>query len=317
MAFQESTSVAGAPEAIDIICTFAAANGWTVERNNLVGALRTATLRIPGVTDYIHLYNLDAVTLRHRISVGYDGGLAPSAQPDVSPTDGTCDLRVGPIPKIHAFATGNVIHVAFNISIAATWRFLSFGLMDKLGTYDGGTYCDASYFPDGNEGISFAQHHVLLGAGREQNSGFVRADCVADSRANFFHAFGDIAINGDNALTGQRGARTNWPKGSGAGNGERGRLIMGADDNTFSGRSVFQPIDVYVRRLGVPSYYSPAGQVPGIRFASLAKFDVEQEVTIGGDVWKMYPVVRKGPEGGVLAGGNARSGIYGYAVLKS
>lgn len=321
MAYQEYTSIANAPALIDNVCAFAALNGWTVERNDLVGSNRTATLRIPGTTDYIHLFNTAVDRVRHRISVGYDGLLAPSAQTNVTPVDGQMDLRAGPSPKMWIFARNNVIHVAVAISESASYRFLSFGLIDKIGTYDGGTFCESGYFADGQESFIPANSHVHLGTSRSASDrgGFIRADCALDSRANFFHEFGNQAFGGEDPVTGQRGASTQWPHApTPISAGLAARVVKCSDENTFSGRSVLQPVHVNIRRTGSPAYYSPAGTIPDIRFINIRKFDVEQEIVIGSDTWKIFPGVRKAIDPGTNGVSNRpASGPLGYAFLKT
>lgn len=318
MAYSNLTSVGGVPELIDAICTFAGANGWTVHRNDLASGLRTATISIPGTTDYIHLYNTSTsdYILRARISMDYDGLLAPSAQTRVTPYDALCDIRVGPIPEVFLFANGNALHVACAISVSGQYRHISMGLLDKAGSYAGGTYYDASYHPQGNYQnlTSNGTQHTPFGSSLQGiNGGFLHADCTLDSRTDYYHKFYE---NGPV----DTGANAQWPYAGGQSIGFVGRLIKGADQNTFSGRSVFHPIRVYVKRTGTPTYMSPAGTVVGLRFASMQKFDPEQEIVIGGDTWQLFPLSRKGDESGTYypAGTEeSRSGPFGLAVLKS
>lgn len=124
MAYQELFSVANAQTLIDNICDFADANGWTVERNNLAGSNRTATIRISGTTDYIHIFNTETDRIRHRISVDYNGALDPEDHTLVSPHDGQCDLLTGPSPQVWLFADGNYIHAVVHTSSPGVYRFL-------------------------------------------------------------------------------------------------------------------------------------------------------------------------------------------------
>lgn len=320
MAYLEHTSVADAPTLIDYICNFAEDNGWTIERNSIVGTNRTATLRIVGVTDYIHLFNTSVDTIRHRVSVGYDSGEAPADQPGVSPFDGQCNVLTGPIPMVWMFQDGNYIHVPIHTSNPGEYRFISLGMISKVGAFDGGTFCESSYFDDMMESFVSVNSHVHFGSSWSSvtRGGAIRADCTLDSRTNFFHHFGNVDID-ESSETGQRGARTPWPYPTTRTAALMGRLVKTADENTFSGRSIFHPIQVDIRRTGTPAYYSPAGTIPGIRYASLRKFDPEQEVTIGSDVWVVFPGVRKAPETGTfnnLGGVTPASGNFGYAFKK-
>ena len=46
-----------------------------------------------------------------------------------------------------------------------------------------------------------------------------------------------------------------------------------------------------VNRVG--DYWSRIGRFPNVRFCSTAKFAPGDEVTIGSDAWKVFPMVRK------------------------
>jgi hypothetical protein len=120
---------------IDLIVQFAQANGWTVERNTLAGANRTATVRIPGVSDYVHLFNTDQLSLRSRISIGYDGN-ARSRFAAVGVSRACVDLRlIGPFPRLKLFSNGNAIHVAIAQATAGEYRHHAFGVLEKAGAY--------------------------------------------------------------------------------------------------------------------------------------------------------------------------------------
>lgn len=187
-------------------------------------------------------------------------------------------------------------------------------MIDKLGAYDGGTFAESSYYDDIAEKFVANNSHVHFGSSYSNTykGGAIRADCALDDRENFFHGFGNVSSD-------DTGARTHWPYSTSRTAALKGRLVKAADENTFSGRSVFHPIHVEIRRTGSPVYYSPAGTIPGMRYCSLRKFDPEQVVTIGSDEWVVFPGVRKAPETTVtnLSGGVVpASGNFGYAILK-
>lgn len=310
MAYSEQTSIADAADLIHRIANFADAEGWTVERNDLVGANRTVTIRKPGVTDYIHIYNTSAAAILMRISVGYDGLLTPPNQPNVSDE---CFTRIeaGPYPKLFLFSDGDWLWVAIGIALSGEYRHMAIGMLDKAGAYDGGTYIDGSHWGSTSYRATFNYNHVpfLNPTGNAPGSvGRVRADSTADGRSNFFFSFGthSSAPNPVDALTefGDDAA------------GRASCLIVRTDDNAFSGRSVFHPLPVYVARTGSTKYYSPIGVVPGVRLCSIQKFEPEQEITIGTDVYKVFPCVAKRPMNGSNVVQPGASGNYGYAVRK-
>ncbi|HGM7335680.1 TPA: hypothetical protein ACKQCJ_002009 [Stenotrophomonas maltophilia] len=324
MAYAEFTNVPNVQTLIDLVVQFAQANGWTVERNNLVGANRTATLRIPGVSDYVHLFNTDQLSLRSRISIGYDGNATPSVQPLVSPRDVSTYELTGPFPRLKLFANGNAIHVAIAQAVAGEYRHHTFGVLEKAGAYTGGTYVDGTYWArtgsysgmvtsSGNNVVPFGHNTSSPGCGH------VRADSTEDGRAN---SYSRICNYYSSTLD------TEGQAGSGVGTINQsttsssydsmwlGYALAGCDENTFSGRSVFHPIQLSIRRPGTGVYLSPIGRVSGLRACYLEKLEPEQEITIGEDTWVVFPWLRK------LAMSNATnappaSGNYGWAVKKS
>ncbi|PJL35536.1 hypothetical protein [Stenotrophomonas maltophilia] len=327
MAYAEFTNVSNVQTLIDLVVQFAQANGWAVERNSLSGANRTATLRIPGVSDYVHLFNYDQQSLLSRISIGYDGGQPPSTQPLVSPRDVSTYQLVGPFPRLKLFANGNAIHVAIAQAVAGEYRHHAFGVLDKAGDYVGGTYVEGTYWARTGSWsgriTSSAPNVVLFGhTTQAAGGGHVRADSIEEGRANCYHLIcgyygwslgaeghagsGVGTIDQANGITGNSSYDSLW----------LGYALRGTDDNTFSGRSVLHPIQLTVRRVGSTPYHSAIGQVVGLRACYMEKLEPEQEITVGDETWVVFPWLRK------LAMSNntnapPASGNYGWAVKKS
>ncbi|HEL3182373.1 TPA: hypothetical protein UME25_004553 [Stenotrophomonas maltophilia] len=324
MAYAEFTNVANVQTLIDLVVQFAQANGWTVERNNLVGANRTATLRIPGVSDYVHLFNTEQVTLRSRISIGYVAGATPAAQPLVSPRDVHSWQLQGPFPRLKLFANAYAIHVAIAQATAGEYRHHAFGVLEKAGSYVGGTYVDGTYWaPTGSSSgmVSASGNNVVLFGHNTSTTGcgHVRADSTEDGRTNSFHTVGNY-FGGALGTEGQAGSGvgTIAQTTSSASYDSMwlGWALGGTDENTFSGRSVLQPIQLTVRRAGTNPYLSPIGRVSGLRACYLEKLEPEQEITIGEDTWMVFPWLRKLAMSSV-ANAPPASGNYGWAVKKS
>lgn len=324
MAYAEFNNVPNVQTLIDLVVQFAQANGWTVERNTLSGANRTATVRIPGVSDYVHLFNTGQDSLRSRISIGYDGGATPAQQPLASPRDILSYELTGPFPRLKLFSNGTAIHAAIAQAVAGEYRHHAFGVLEKAGSYAGGTYVDGTYWPrtGGWSGLIGPNgSNVVLFGNNTSNTGcgHVRADCIEDGRSNSYHQLCNY-FSGALGVEGQAG--------SGVGSIYQattsdsydsmwlGYVLAGADDNTFSGRSVFQPIQLTVRRPGTTPYHSPIGQVIGLRACYMDRLEPEQEVTIADETWVVFPWLRKLAMSSVTNSPPA-SGNYGWAVRKS
>lgn len=310
MAYVEHASVATPSDVINRIVNFAEANGWTTLRNQDTSGQRSATVRLAGQSDYVHLYNLDNVSVYLRQSKGYDALLGPADQPNVSP-QARATLRAGPYPNVFLFASSSHVWAAFAIAASGEYRHLCFGVLEKAGAYEGGTYIDATNWGESNWWGSFNSNHAPFfppPSGGVSSVGSVSADVPADGRTNAFHPFG-TNYGPPNA----KAARSDiGPEETSIG----GAMVALADQNAFSGRSILQAITVYVARVGSETYLSPVGTVPDVRFCSINKFEPEQEVPIGSDVYKVFPIAGKRPVN--YAGGPqpSASGEFAYAIRK-
>ncbi len=302
MAYQENTAIATVAALIDQLVNFMAANGWTIERNNLVGSNRTTTVRIVGTTDYVHIYNDTATDIQMRISVGYNAAVTPALQPNVSARICWTDVQAGPYPKTWMFSNsdGTSIVMAIATATSGMYRHLAIGMLDKAGVFTGGTYVDGTYWPTGANSypgnFNLSYNSCLFGASYLQRGGMCRVDIPADSRTDYIP---DLYVSNPQLFTEYVDRLKD--------------ISEFADNNEFSGRSIFHPILYYVKRL--VAYFSPLGVVKNVRSASLAKFTPEQEITIGPDVWKVFPAVRKAVNHNLTAG-SAASGDYGFAFKK-
>lgn len=302
MAYQENTTVATPEVLINHLVNFCEGAGWFVERNTEAAGLRTATIRKVGVTDYIHIYNTDLTNVRMRISVGYDPLLSIASQPNVS---GECRtlLQAGAYPKSFMFASQDQVWVAVGIAASGEYRHFCFGRLEKAGAYDGGTYIDGTVW-GGTWWATWSNNAWPLRARSDlAPPGFLRADVPDDGRTNFFFQIGSIS-------------QVNGAYGEAGDDGRAARLSMFADDNAFSGRTILHAIPVMIGRTGSQLYLSPAGVVQDVRVCSIQKFEPEQEITIGTDVWKLFPVVAKRAMNLTSGAQPAASGNYAYAIKK-
>lgn len=303
MAYQEVNSVATPEVLINHLVNFCEGAGWFVERNTETAGLRTATIRKAGVTDYIHIYNTDSTNVRMRISIGYDPAFTPANQPNVS---GECRtfLAAGAYPKAFMFASQDQVWLAVAIAASGEYRHLCFGRLEKAGSYDGGTYIDGSVWPNNNYYATWAWNSWPLRARNDTHpSGYLRADVPDDGRVNYF-----FQIGGNQQVSGAYGE---------AGDSGRAALLSAyADDNAFSGRTILHAIPIMIGRTGSQLYFSPAGVVQDVRVCSIQKFEPEQEITIGTDVWKLFPVVAKRSMNSTAGVQPAASGSSGYAIKK-
>jgi hypothetical protein len=286
MAYQ-ATSATSVPDFIDKLATFAGANGWTVHRNDLAGALRTLTVSKGG--DYVHVWNTTSTDILIRASVGYDGGLAPSSQPNQSVSSGAANTGTGPFSNVFFFENASCLFAVIEIS-SGIFRHLCFGLLTKYGAYTGGTffdavYLEASYNPE--QPMEYRNHPLFGNFSQSQaNCGGVR--CDVDGNSNYFAPFRYQPAYATPVASGGFGAY---------GAGDYPNRVTDAfynrSINSWSGVTPLQPVKIRVERTG-SVYYSEIGHVPGIRFLNMTRFQVGDEFSVGPDTWKVFPWIRKG-----------------------
>lgn len=292
MAYRQLTSVSNIADLISNILTFAGENGWTVRRNSAASGLRQAAIHIPNTSDNIHIYNDSLQELSMRLSIGYDSALPPGGQPNVSAYESRSDL-VGPFPNVYLFANGNAIHVVVQVADAIEFRHLCFGVLNKAGVYTGGTYAEGSWRNQNYRGdIGQTSHAPFIGNDGNFTpgapyAGSLRVDVPGDQYLNNFAPFLDSSSKANTLYTGVSTFET-----TGVDQAFAGRVYEGTDTNAFSGRSIIHPIRVFfVRKTNLRKAF--VGQVVGTFAVAMVKFTHAQEITIGSDVYKLFPVFKR------------------------
>lgn len=325
MAYQEIIAPATPAAVIDAIRAFAEANGWTVNRNTLSGNNRTVTLK-RGEVDYVHIYNLDLNNIYIRGSIDYASGSTPDATTRRGPR-AVVNVGAGPYTRLFLFADNTpspYVHIVIEANMAGNYWHASFGALDKFENFTGGLYYDGtSWTAPGTTSNSpwtynSAQYPLFAGNYSTYQTpttttspvGGIRCDFAADSRTDAWFQFTDDT-SADTDLSIRTGIHSSRP-GSSTVDGKLGYLVESCDGNVFSNRSILHRIMAQVRRIG--GYWSPIGTFPDVRFCSVAKFTDAQEITIGSDVWKIFPMLRKGSVGAPLY--ERYSQNFGYAYRK-
>lgn len=316
MAYQEIAAPASPAAVIDAIATFAAANGWTVERNNLVGSNRTVTIKHAD-SDYIHIYNIAATDIWLRGTIDYASGTTPAAT-----TRGGAQAKTncgaGAYTRLYLFADttpARHIHAILEANTAGMFYHMSFGLIDEIEAFPGGTYYDGTHWyasATTNMNSYTTLSRPLFDNGDNSNvtytlneQGGFRCDIAADGLADMWWVFSqDTSSTVDRSATsgvappGSSWCTLGW--------------LVNMDTNAFSNRSIFHRIPAFVHRGG--GYMSQVGSFPNVRFCNVSKFVPAEEITIGSDTWKVFPMIRKGTHPGGAAA--PYSGNYGYAYKK-
>lgn len=290
MAYQETTG--NSPDdVIDKIATFAAAAGWTIATNSLVGSNRTLVMQKSG--DYIQIWNTDTSNIFITGYIGYVPGTAFNLQVGYAGNYAQTNLGTGPYANVFMFADDNPsehVHVVIELA-GGVFRHLSFGMLDKLGTWTGGTYFDATiwstspsqeYLWNGFSGVMFDYSRSNAGS----RWGAVRCDIPADSKTDAWAYFRNSQSY--RLFTGLDSGGSNQSDG-------RGYLttqFYNRNDPPFSGQVTLGTIAVYVIRTG--GFWSPIGTVPNCRYLNMARYSPGQEPSVASDAWKVFPFCRKG-----------------------
>jgi hypothetical protein len=82
--------------------------------------------------------------------------------------------------------------------------------------------------------------------------------------------------------------------------------------NTFNQLSPFIPLSLFVERAS-GNIFSYLGDVIDMRWVNLGNNQAKDEITIGSDTWKVFPVISKQPFGSPTAA----TGNYGFAFRKN
>lgn len=307
MAYQETTG--NSPDdVISKIATFANAAGWTVVKNEIVGSNRTLVLQNGG--DYVWVWNSDASNIRIAGTVGYDPGLTVTAQAGYSGNYAEANCGVGPYANIFMFADSDPaahVHVVIEMS-GGVFRHISFGTLDKLGAYTGGTYFDASNWTSSEQYTnSWNNRNRALFDCNSLNSaryGGARCDIPVDSRSNAWALLRDGVSY--QSFTGLYGGLSEQSSGE----GYLMTQFYNRNNPPFSGQVTLGAIRIDVSRPG--GFRSPIGVVPNVRYLNMARYSPGQEITVGSDTWKVFPMCRKGSG----AQGSPYSQNHAYAYKK-
>jgi len=296
MAYQTGTST-GADDILGIISTFAVAQGFVQEQFVNITGGKWLTLSYSGM--YYHFVSGTTFSDRFGVtpegkinaylSTGYNPGAAWNAQPnmsDVTSNDkrGVTNGMTGPFYGYHLFGNGDEIHCVVEIT-STDFAHISFGVMQKQHGGTGGHYVvgtapvatDALETPYHENSVIYTPMEVdyyyggAVGAG-ESNRSFT---CLRDG------------------------------EGSNASN----EGVMGRSYSTIDGSSALVPIYFHLQRPG--GYYSLVGHLSSVRFINVYGLQDRQEITLGSDTWKCFPMAKKSSTVTDIT-----SGSYGLAYKK-
>lgn len=291
---------------LNSLATFAATAGWTVDHNGVYTS-GDYWLAVHQGGIYLNYYvpaSPAAPQIQLYGATGYAGGSGPTGQANSSPHAPTMyPPPPGPYTAYHFFSTtaGPIyLHMILEYS-SNNFMHLHGGALNAVGGATPALY------------IASSQWSALSGGGSSIDGASGNyVPFSQDGGADGF-ACGMTLCTVDSVL------RWFW-----AGNTSPGRMVNGVktgsrtyhtfyrEPNTFNQLVPFIPISQYLERLvgGIASY---VGDVPDMRWLSIVNNNPKDEVTIGSDTWKLFPVISKQPFGSPTAA----TGNYAFAFRKS
>lgn len=282
---------------LDKIRLFAIAQGFTQNEFTVVDSttkrlyMQKNTSNGGGLTFYFGIESFinAAVTtteLRLRGATGCTPGAALNLQPGAPSQSAVMDfVGNGPYVAYHLFsnAAGDYVHCVLEYS-AGFFSHLVFGQLDKFGTYAGGHYCDAVHvggLPSdrGNYQSSFSRM-LFDNIGVSAPS---RGQVSANLELNVWRMF-DSTTGSPSSFDAYGNGRFSFTS----------RLLVGSQPNTLNLATPFIPIYIFTDIGGTNSgNRTPLGVVKDLRLVWLQPFAVGQEVTLGSDTWKVFPMTRR------------------------
>jgi len=284
---------------LDKLQVFAVANGWTLDEFSTVNkrlCIHKSTVFVQFRYDAV-----DAIALYQ--SLGYiDSSTAPGNHTDDSGNGQTAanpittDRRInrignGPFNAYHFFLGSTYIHVALEVSVGL-YRHMSFGIIVKNGTWTGGEYCAGHVWAAATTGGDSNQHGVLVdwAAGIVQDAATIHLEGVAGDPGT--QKWG-LLYSGTSPGN-DRGGNLRLNCIGGWRDGFLQNAIGFVQANPNSGYVPMFPLQVFRRKTGVsPQQWYLLGALPDIRGINIGQVVPGEEFTVGTDVWKVFPWVRK------------------------
>lgn len=282
------------------LTAFAASNGWTVSSVTGGAVFRNGDINV-GV-------NATSPDLFLRGALGFDSGAAWNAQPGSAAHNVRTNLGAGPFTAYHAFVGEEDgfehVHCAVEIS-AGLWRHLTFGRLFSYGALVGGVYVDGVYWASGATNPNLladpANRFIAKVNGANVTSttnGFGQVWCDYDGKENnwqYNQVQGSVPL-ADRVF------------GSVANNAMYMGLVLAAEMK-WNLRTPLWPVEY---SLGRPEgLRTVAGRIPNMRQVSLRNYAPGDEIAIGGETWKVFPIIRRTTA--TPPNSEPNSDLYGYA----
>jgi hypothetical protein len=222
------------------------------------------------------------------------------------------DGLAGPFPTAYFFSDPAKTYVHCVLEIATgIFRHLTFGVLEKFGTWTGGGFYSGYFWNTGGLGNptsggvinspSSSAHLIPFDNAQSGNNGYAWTVHYENGADKWIANTGDTTFGTIVRRSGRASVR-----------GGINRMFMHYPESFFSGLIPLAPIMVgAVRQTDNPNTIRYIGRVPDLRMIDITNLSPADEFAIGSDTWKVFPYAAK--NGGT---GQYNSGVAGYAYKK-
>jgi len=310
MSYQSDTST-GPNDFLDKLRIFLLADGWTVNLFAAIGAgYRLHVQKTASDTTEMY-FNFRSAIAEHGTlicgdtdndadgdvtglvingSTGYDVGETWDQQPGKSvnaslESTGMCmtQMSTTAIPAYYFFTpNADTVHIAVEVT-AGKFQFMSFGLLEKQGTFTGGQFFSASfashhpYYDWAGIGSYYAPNYFSgCQAGQNHGAVYVDVDGTASWRTSLGSSTAEIKWP---CVVGQYSQSTHSQKGLAS-------LFWSHAPNAYNAMAAMCPIYTLLKR--DDDNYSLIGRPDGVRFLNVTNYDPAEEITYGAETWTVF-----------------------------
>jgi hypothetical protein len=237
-------------------------------------------------------------------ATGYNGAAAWNAQPNSSAITAIINcLTAGPFTAYH-FWTGDEGGVEYIHAIVeltdGKYRHLAIGQLVTLGTITGAMYV---------EGVNWAQSVSFIDS-PDNSQHFVICDANSGSAANHMLIDYDSKVNNFQGIYNLGNHLTTKCAGDFRSVGMSAPLVS-CEEMKWNLRTALYPLEYYAGRAS--GAWSRIGRLPNTRGVNMRAIGPEDEIEVGGETWKCFPIVQRQDAGAPANVEN--SSYYGYALL--
>lgn len=313
-------SASSCANVLQSLATFCTSYGWTVDNNAAYSggwwlAIHKGTcylnFQVPSGDGLIYVSG----------ATGFSSSSAPNAQANSSnqfacnPGQTASGVNPGPYVAYHFFSStsGTYLHCVIEVTSNVFAHFHT-GQLNTVGGASPAIYVSPSnwiryspsspsdnYPSDPDTSYNVKPFCSNYNASVANNAAVA---CTVDSSFRWFPFYGGTSPGRMGALGDDYFQAGNWSVSA-----------EHRSPNTFNGVAVLTPITFFVER-AAGNIYSLIGEAPDVRFVNMKNNNAKDEITLGSDVWKLFPIIANNPT--INVGGAAVSSYpYGLAFKKS